>query len=79
MSSERTPTLESSFSPSALATARKRAGLTRATFAEAIGTSSVQVWRWETGQHRPTIDNIVRAANALSVTVDDLLADEVAS
>lgn len=46
---------------------RKAAGLSQTELALHIGTQSGEVSRWETGQRRPSPDNIALIADALDV------------
>ena len=45
--------------------ARRRAGLTQAELASAMGTTRSVVSRLESGRHSPSVDTLVAAANAL--------------
>lgn len=55
---------------------RKKKGLTQAKLAEQIHVSNKAVSRWETGEGFPEITLLKPLANALGVTVDDLLGEE---
>ena len=59
-------------SPSAIATMRLRAGMTQDELAEALDTTQVTVYRWESGQ-LPSIDKLRQIAQALNCFVQDLL------
>lgn len=56
-----------------LAELRVARGTTQAAIAEACGVSRPTVTQWETGVKRPSRDNVLRLANALAVSLDDLL------
>ena len=56
---------------------RMRAGLSQSKAAEAIGVAQSHMSNIETGTTRVSLTAIVSLANALSVTVDDLLCDSV--
>lgn len=58
--------------------ARKAKGLTRFTLAASAGMRENTLYRIESGQNLPTLDNIVRLAAALDTTVDELTKAEVA-
>lgn len=57
--------------------ARIRADLTQERLAENVGVSATHMSNVETGTTRVSLTTIVTIANALSVTVDDLLCDNV--
>ena len=53
---------------------RERAGLSQQALGDKIGVSQVAIHKWETGQNKPRIEAVFRLANALDVTVSELLA-----
>lgn len=53
---------------------RKALGLTQAKLAEISNVSRVCISRYETGKYQPSIRNATKLANALSTTVDVLIA-----
>lgn len=57
--------------------ARIKADMTQERLAEAVGLSPTHLSNFETGTTRVSLNAIVSLANALSVTVDDLLCDSV--
>lgn len=57
--------------------ARIKADLTQERLAELVGISPTHMSNIETGTTRVSLTAIVSIANALSVTVDDLLCDNV--
>lgn len=57
--------------------ARIKADMTQERLAEAVGLSPTHLSNIETGTTRVSLNAIVSLANALSVTVDDLLCDSV--
>lgn len=57
--------------------ARIKADMTQERLAEAVGISPTHLSNIETGTTRVSLVTIVRLANALSITVDDLLCDSV--
>ena len=61
--------------PERLATLRKEKGLTQETLAQTVGSSRIQIHRYETGASQPTLDVIRKLAVALSVTSDELIFD----
>jgi transcriptional regulator with XRE-family HTH domain len=67
------------FSPSRLLAARRAAGLTQAQLARVLGYRHGQgpVGAWERGERRPDAPTLLRIAQALTVTVDDLLEPEL--
>ena len=56
---------------------RKIKGLTQETFAAAIGVSRQSVYKWESGQSYPEVEKLLKIARTFSVTVDDMLNDEM--
>lgn len=57
--------------------ARIKADMTQERLAEVVGLSPTHLSNIETGTTRVSLNAIVSLANALSVTVDDLLCDSV--
>lgn len=53
--------------------ARMAVGLTQAQLAERIGCTQKDVSRWERGMYKPGIDKLVRMAEAIGCTVDELV------
>lgn len=56
---------------------RKEKGYTQSELADKIGVSNKSVSRWETGEGYPDISVLVDLADALDVSVDALLRDDV--
>ena len=56
---------------------RKEAGWSQAELAERVGTDSQRISRYENGRITPSLDAIVRIAEALNVSIDHLLVDNV--
>lgn len=54
-------------------TARKAAGYTQQRLAEELGVSRSAVAMWETGETRPRSDRLLRLAEILGCTADELL------
>ena len=50
-------------------TAREKNGLSRSALAEVIGVRANTVWRWESGERQPDIDNLYKLAYALKTSV----------
>ncbi len=61
--------------PQRLAAFRKAKGLTQQGLADAIGSSVIQIHRYESGSSQPTLDVIRRLAVELGVSADELLFD----
>ena len=57
---------------------RKEAGWSQGELGERIGTDSQRVSRYENGRITPSVDALVRIAEALDVSVDYLLIDDAA-
>lgn len=53
--------------------ARKTAGLTQTELGEKIGTSGVTIMRYEKGQRQPRIEQIQKIADALGITMRQLM------
>jgi Predicted transcriptional regulators len=58
-------------------TIRKKNGLSQMTFSEAIGKSPAYVSYIETGKKSMSLDTFVQIANALCVSTDILLAEQL--
>ena len=56
-----------------LQTLRKAAGLSQEQLAEQLGVTRQAVSKWETGEGKPDIDNLLPLAKLLHTTVDYLL------
>ena len=54
-------------------TLRTANGHTQQTLAEALGIERATVAMWETGRAYPTVDKLIRLADLLGVTTDELL------
>lgn len=52
---------------------RKEKGLTQVQLAEKLDCSQNEICRWETGTRTPAINNLVKIADALECTVDELV------
>ena len=59
-----------------LQTLRKAAGLSQEALAEQLNVTRQAVSKWETGEGKPDIDNLLPLARLLQTTVDYLLDDE---
>jgi transcriptional regulator with XRE-family HTH domain len=62
------------FSGAALRTARKRRGWSQADLAAAAGVAEGSVAAWENGASAPTVSRLRLAADALGLTVADLIS-----
>lgn len=60
-----------------IASLRKQRRLTQQQLADALNLSNKTISKWETGLGSPDIGNLPPLADALGVTVDDLLRGEV--
>jgi transcriptional regulator with XRE-family HTH domain len=56
---------------------RKEAGWAQAELGDKIGTGSQRVSRYETGKITPSLDGIIRIAEALNISIDHLLIEDV--
>lgn len=54
---------------------RKRQGLTQEELAKKMGVSQVAVSKWESGVTRPNTSLLVKLAEVLECTVDELLKE----
>lgn len=61
--------------PERLAALRKKKGLTQQALADQVGSSVIQVHRYESGSSQPTLDVIRKLSLALGVTADELIFD----
>ena len=52
---------------------RKARGLTQAEFAEALGMSQASISRFETGERKPDVDDLIAIARFFGCKVDDLI------
>ena len=59
-----------------LATIRKERHLTQEALGNQIGLTKAQIYRYEKGSSKPTLDVIKNLAIALSVTTDQLIFEE---
>jgi len=56
---------------------RKEAGWSQGDLAEKVGTDARQISRYENGRITPSLDVLVRVAEALNVSLDYLVVDDV--
>ena len=56
-----------------LVKARKSAGMTMTELARRAGVSVISIYRYEHGMRKPTSEILLRMAQALNVTMEDLL------
>lgn len=61
--------------PERIKVLREAVGLTQVELARQIGMNGGNLCRLETGRHTPTLKTVCKLAEALDVTVDDLLRD----
>ena len=52
---------------------RKRLGLTQEEFAAALGMSQASISRFETGERKPDVDDLIAIAKFFGCKVDDLI------
>ena len=52
---------------------RKRLGLTQEEFAAALGMSQASVSRFETGERKPDVDDLIAIAKFFGCKLDDLI------
>ena len=52
---------------------REEKGFSQLEFAMALGVTQGAVSHWETGRRKPDIDDLVRIAQLLNCTLDDLI------
>ena len=71
----RPPTKEAPFFGNRLALVRKEKGYSQEKLAEMLGTTRANIAYYERSAKNPTLDFIQRCADALGVTVADLIAD----
>lgn len=55
---------------------RKARNLTQDEVAEACGVDRATISKWETGEFSPRVDKLVKLANILGCTVDELLEEK---
>lgn len=58
---------------SPIARRRIALGMTQKQLAEAVGCYTKDICRWELGKREPRINSLLRLAEALNCTVDELL------
>lgn len=51
---------------------RERAGLTTTQLADRLNMERTTVYKWESGENRPTVDTLLRLAEFFRCPVDDL-------
>lgn len=56
-----------------ISAAREKAGISQSELAKQLDVTQGAVSQWESGQTRPRSDMLVRLADALKCTVDELL------
>lgn len=59
-----------------LAAIRQARGMTQAELGAAVGVGEMQVSHYEAGRRNPTMLRLIAIADALGVTVDDLLREQ---
>lgn len=69
------PRPNSNTGSSPIAQRRIALGMTQKQLAEAVGCSPKDICRWELGKCEPRINSLLRLAEALNCTVDELLKD----
>ena len=52
---------------------RKRLGLTQEEFAAALGMSQASISRFETGERKPDVDDLIAISKFFGCKVDDLI------
>ena len=57
---------------------RTCAGMTQRELADKLGISSVAVAKWESGENRPTADNLERLADIFGCSIDHILGRDSA-
>lgn len=62
-----------------LANRRKARGMSQPELAEAVGVSADTLRRWEWGKQLPRLDELVKLAESLEVSVGELATNEKAS
>lgn len=55
---------------------RERAGMTQAQLADSMGVNPSTVCRWESGVSNPVASKVIRLANLLHCTIDELYGRE---
>lgn len=56
--------------------ARKSMGLTQAQLADQSGVAAISIHQYETGKRNPRIEQLLRIAEALDITVTDLMSEQ---
>lgn len=57
-----------------IATLRKRAGMSVKQLQNIFGFSTPQaVYKWQTGEHCPTVDNLIVLSSVFGVKIDDII------
>jgi transcriptional regulator with XRE-family HTH domain len=59
-----------------IAELRESLGMTQVELAERVGVDKSAVWHWENGHARPDISRLSTVADALGVTVEELIDGE---
>lgn len=59
--------------------ARTKANMSQAALGEAVGVSDANVCQWEKGKYKPRADVLLKIADVLNCTVDELLSNDLAS
>lgn len=55
---------------------RRKKDITQEELAQLVGVGHSAVAKWETGKCKPTADKLVKVADVLGCTVDELLREE---
>lgn len=55
---------------------RKRAGMTKTQLADRLGLDLSTVCKWESGVNKPTADGLLKLADLLHCTIDELYGRE---
>lgn len=56
---------------------REEKNVTQEVLSEKVGLSRENINRFESGSKRPSLDTVVNLANAIGISVDDLLVDSL--
>lgn len=54
---------------------RKQKGIKQQEIADATGVSISAVSHWESGRYKPSVENLIKIAEVLQCSIDELLAD----
>lgn len=54
---------------------RQERHMTRVELAQALGATTVSVWRWETGKQTPQLETMQRLAKALHTSIQELFPE----